>query len=56
MIKTTTINAGKYYWVKTCKECEWRIAEAYILVFHMRIRFTDAAVFLSNLKLWNGLT
>lgn len=41
MIKTTTINAGKYYWVKTCKECEWRIAEAYILVSHMRLRFTD---------------
>ena len=43
MIKTTTINAGKYYWVKTCKACDWRIAEAYILVLHMRLRFTDGS-------------
>jgi len=41
MVRTITVNAGKYYWVKTCKSCEWRIAEAYILVLHLRLRFTD---------------
>ena len=41
MVDTITVKPGKYYWVKCDSSGKWAITEAYILVDHIRLRFTS---------------
>jgi len=41
MVTTQTVQPGKFYWVKTDANGKWLPAEAYILVDHIRFRFTS---------------